>query len=267
MKMMVQFETVEQMRERIKPNERFIAVPSYGWHTNEKRRAVLEENGTVFVFGKGKRRYGNRFSDDYFIRNFACELLTQSDESEKWERQIKNIVKKLNASGLWTEIKEMCILALDMGYDEWKEFNKTGSAEYYDVRWNKEISKDEKVERCNAIFDKDFSKYIKRFPNLFYKDEDGYNCVHRDNDGFLTYPKTKSMYFGKYWNKDEKKKIAEHMNDKTEYKTRQRVNYDVSFHYDPKLNKAWYSEEYRDCGNGHYYLAIDGNTALFYEDD
>lgn len=30
---------------------------------------------------------------------------------------------------------------------------------------------------------------------------------------------------------------------------------------------AWYSEEYKGCGNGHYYYAIDERHAIFGEDD
>ena len=31
--------------------------------------------------------------------------------------------------------------------------------------------------------------------------------------------------------------------------------------------RGWYSEEYRDCGNGHYYLLIDAKHAIFSEND
>jgi hypothetical protein len=31
--------------------------------------------------------------------------------------------------------------------------------------------------------------------------------------------------------------------------------------------RAWFSAEYRNCGNGHYYLLINENTAAFCEDD
>lgn len=31
--------------------------------------------------------------------------------------------------------------------------------------------------------------------------------------------------------------------------------------------KAFYSEEYKDCGNGHYYIAISESHAIFCEDD
>lgn len=48
---------------------------------------------------------------------------------------------------------------------------------------------------------------------------------------------------------------------------RYRTNYDVSFTYRPEKQKAWYSEEYKNCGNEHYYIALDANAALFVEDD
>lgn len=43
-------------------------------------------------------------------------------------------------------------------------------------------------------------------------------------------------------------------------------SYDVSFSFENGLNvrRAWYSEEYRGCGNGHYYLAIDHEHAIYY---
>lgn len=34
----------------------------------------------------------------------------------------------------------------------------------------------------------------------------------------------------------------------------------------PEL-RVWYSEEYKGCGNGHYYIAIDATHAMFREDD
>ena len=33
------------------------------------------------------------------------------------------------------------------------------------------------------------------------------------------------------------------------------------------IYRGFYSEEYRNCGNGHYYLLFDATHAIFYEDD
>ena len=77
----------------------------------------------------------------------------------------------------------------------------------------------------------------------------------------------KSLYFGKPYNRMIKDEIADAMANRRRTTQRARAGYDVTFEYDPDRNMAWYSEEYRDCGNGHYYLALDASTALFCEDD
>ena len=79
--------------------------------------------------------------------------------------------------------------------------------------------------------------------------------------------KMKSMYFGKYWNENYKKDIKEALEKGEAITKTARTSYDVRFSYNPDTKMAWYSEEYKDCGNGHYYIAIDHNTAWFCEDD
>ena len=44
-------------------------------------------------------------------------------------------------------------------------------------------------------------------------------------------------------------------------------SYDYSISTDPENKKARYSAEYKWCGNGHYYIMLDWDTALFMEDD
>ena len=57
---------------------------------------------------------------------------------------------------------------------------------------------------------------------------------------------------------------------KRDFSHRWRNNYDnsleVKFNKDG-IGRAWYSEEYKNCGNGHYYLLFDYKHAIFYEDD
>lgn len=43
-------------------------------------------------------------------------------------------------------------------------------------------------------------------------------------------------------------------------------SYDISLSLDEK-GRAFYAEEYRNCGNGHYYLALDARHAIHVEDD
>lgn len=80
--------------------------------------------------------------------------------------------------------------------------------------------------------------------------------------------KLKNMYFGKWRNKDIKEQIQKSLQGRKEYRVEERTNYDVSFSYNPQLQKAWYSEEYKGRGicHGHYYLALDNTLALFCEE-
>jgi hypothetical protein len=117
-------------------------------------------------------------------------------------------------------------------------------------------------------YDPKLLQYKQKYPFLFTMDDHGNTIVDYVYFSPLAECHLKSMYFGKRDNNIEKETIKKHLINQTNYYTgRIPVNYDVSFEYNAKAQKAWYSEEYRNCGNGHYYIALDHNTALYIEDD
>lgn len=65
--------------------------------------------------------------------------------------------------------------------------------------------------------------------------------------------------------KCNKKCYSDLFNKSTETTIRWRKVYDCTLSKND--GKAWYSEEYKNTGNGHYYLALDANHAIFREDD
>lgn len=79
----------------------------------------------------------------------------------------------------------------------------------------------------------------------------------------------KTIYFGKYRTDDIRQALKEAMENKEPFREFEQVPnyYDVSVSYDPERMTGSYSEEYRGYGNGHYYLLLDHEHALFYEDD
>ena len=97
--------------------------------------------------------------------------------------------------------------------------------------------------------------------------ENGKEYLNTDYIWELSECRTKSMYFGKYDNTRIKEEIAQRLEKKEDFSFSTRVSYDVSFEYNAEKKRAWYSEEYKGYGNGHYYLAIDNTTAVFCEDD
>ena len=92
-------------------------------------------------------------------------------------------------------------------------------------------------------------------------------------------PKIKKMKFHKspylaYHTENVLKEIGNAIDTGVAYSSgRYRNGYDVSFDYKPAseskdgIARAWYSEEYKDCGNGHYYLALNRTHALYWEKD
>lgn len=74
---------------------------------------------------------------------------------------------------------------------------------------------------------------------------------------------------------DERKfreeQIANALEKKENVRGSWRGNYDCSFEirFDKERNtiKGWYSEEYKGCGNGHYYFLLDHKHVIFGEDD
>lgn len=75
-----------------------------------------------------------------------------------------------------------------------------------------------------------------------------------------------TINWGKWndWRRDDfLRAIKEHR----QYNMSWTNGYDNSVEYNPDGERAWYSEKYRGCANGHYYLLIDEKHAAFREDD
>ena len=242
--------------------------------TKRKVRCIEESDGRIFVFEKGSSKYGRRWSPILFDEYF--ERLPQDSEKEKWEKAYKKIIKLLTESNLWPSIKERSKKILECGYDNWKQVIKLeGSKDIYDLYQSKfgvnyfdtSVSEEKRNEYLKIINKEIFGDLIETCPIFF--NQKNYS-VHLDEYEYGI-PRFKTMYFG-ICNKTVKDAIKNALiEDKDYYSGRtdkwDKTSYDVSFELKAKERKAWYSEEYRGCGNGHYYLALNHSCALFYEHD
>jgi hypothetical protein len=148
---------------------------------------------------------------------------------------------------LWGNIVEEINEAFAVGYNTLQEA--------YHTYWDS--STDDRVE-----------EFLSRYPSLVGKRDDGTDYIRTHL--LWTYhekPTVKKMRFTKYRNEDDLERIQIAMDKKESFNHRGEYGYDISFEYNPDKNKAWYSEEYRGCGNGYYYLALDATHALFCEKD
>lgn len=230
-----------------------------GRHSKEKVRCYVEDENNIFVFGKHCTKSGSRWiSHEGFVGAYDIITISEAEINSKWQRRMRRAVKCMETSGLWTEIKKVfeAILYSGMTLEEKKALYEL--YENYDSP-AKDFSEEEKA--------KAFLPYLRKFPFVFYEDHNGNLHIDTEYIWELSDCKLKSMYFGKYANKRIKDELQQAIRSKKDYKGSRTVSYDVSINYQAKDNKAWYSEEYRNCGNGHYYLALDHSTALFYEND
>lgn len=214
----------------------------------EKARYFVTKDDRIARYARNKKRFGYPVED---VSKIVIEdKKTTKTPERKWKDSWMKVVQRLEHSGLYTDLLENIKLALEIGYE------KIQLA--YEIYWKTDKSlsyEDNQKARDVEIKNLDERLLMDGHPNteiLWYIKYDA---------------KVKKMNFGRWSNEDALKTIKDALKNKKETSVSGRANYDVSFSYNPKLNKAWYSEEYRGCGNGHYYLALDATHALFYEDD
>lgn len=189
------------------------------------------------------RRYGQEI-DRYMlqgIKEIKVKGKKEVDDAEKWLKGWTGVIDRLNKSGLWSDLAKTIQGAIDIGYD--------------------------KVTRGYAIYWEDFLKKSTEEMTARVQQEVDPRLPIEDWDMLRRPPKVKKMYFGKYQNEHKLEEIGKALAGDQKFSCYGSAGYDISFSYYPDDKKAFYSEEYKGCGNGHYYLALDSTHALFYEDD
>lgn len=232
-------------------SEMFESIDVLTRKKHRSQRTKFNGEDRIFVYKPRSRYFGRRYSvEDFAVR---YNIRENPDETIAWHKRLKRAINCLENSGLWQEIKEQFENMLKMTWEDRKQMNE--------IYWKQYDIPYEQIVQM-------FEPYVKKYPFAFFKDEDGKLKLNTTYTWEKSACRLKSMYFGKYENKQIKEEISEAIKNNRDYSTgRIPVNYDVSFEYRAKDAKAWYSEEYRDCGNGHYYIALNHSTALFLEDD
>jgi len=210
------------------------------------KRRIVNEGQSLFVLEKGSKIWGERrYSWNEKWDCIEVKIKDEEDKKKKWEKSLKRALEMLKESGLWADIKEDIETVLAIGYEK--------------------VKKALEIEDLPSIEGESYNEWKERIKREKSKIDER---LEKINLWHLGYPlKIKKMYFGR-GNEHIFAEIALALKNKKEYDTgRIRTNYDVSFSYNPEMGRAWYSEEYKNCGNGHYYLALNGTHAVFWEDD
>ena len=226
--------------------------------TGEKVRIQKENDGTGFQYTKRMKNRGYRLGKDYMLSTYQ---LVKKDENAAWHKRIRRVLKAINKTGLWADLSPFFESLQKMDYEDIQKVR-----DIWDMRLHR--PKTEKLlETTNETFKKDYGELLTAYPFIFYTADDGSLQIKMDYVSAIADVKVKSTYFGKYNNAWYKKLIAEKITGDKKFIESVCAGYDVTYEFDPERMKAWYSEEYRGCGNGHYYLAFDENLAVFCEND
>lgn len=202
----------------------------------------------------GKSRRGFYLKDDRRYKDFKLIKTRAVSVSVKWEKSLKKALSMLNKSGLWASVKTEIELALSIGWETLQQVNKIERTDYCSNDFNKNVRL--RVEEVKKIC----PQLIKISEGKEYID---YNILWHYSQPL----KIKKMYFGKYINEEKLQQIKESLIKKENITINTRTNYDIRFKYLSESSCAWYSEEFKNCGNGHYYLALNETHVMHYEDD
>lgn len=209
-------------------------------------RLWLHEDGRIAIMSKGRKKWGHELSSwsDHY-EDWATLKLVEHDEIDYYKRFVKratDALKMLNESGLWKDIKE--------------------SIEHF---FN--LSETEQRELVNDIMTDSY----ELFYHEVYKENGKYSWVsgYQVFEAFVRKRCWKSIAWSKWERERMRAEVAECIKNGTNFHRRWENGYDNTVEVancdGEKL--AWYSEEYRNCGNGWYYLMFDATHAIFYEKD
>jgi hypothetical protein len=249
--------TYQDLEQVIENNRMVKVVVEYEQGGQSNHRLAKSICGDFMFMIKGRRRTGTRITVYDLDRIKSIRKINNKINLKlKWEKQIKRLIHILNDSGLWQHWKKYAEIALDIGYDNMKKAHELSWQHFEDLSYGQqELKRAENVKQIDS--------------RLVGTNEEGKTyMVNEIIWNFSHIPKIKKMYFGKYQNESILNEISNAIDNNKEYNTGTiRAGYDVSFSYNPESKKAWYSEEFKDCGNGHYYLALSKTHAIHYEDD
>ena len=203
------------------------------------------DDGRIAILGKGKKKWGHELSGYDHFDEWATLSLVEHDEIDYYKRFVKRAtdgLKMLTESGLWSDIKQ--------------------SIEHFFA-----LTESEQRELVNDIMTDSYELFYKEV----YKENGKYSWVHGYQvfESFVRKTCWKSIAWCKWERERMSAEVADCIKNGREFSRRWENGYDNSVEIANRNGEklAWYSEEYRGCGNGHYYLMFDATHAIFYEDD
>lgn len=241
--------TIEQVTELYKQGNNEL-IFTFNTGSTKKLRLFESQLNRLCYYKERSRKYGYPVKE-ILNQIESVQTVKKSPESDKWVRSWQQVIDRLNKSGLWDDYKQEIILGLSMGYETIQKLNKICWE-----AWEHKDSENWEVDQVKNIA-----------PQFIITRDNGSQFVAHNIIWAMKEPaRIKKMNFGRD-NDQFLSMIKYYFENKLPYRCFSKAAYDVSFEYLPDKQKAFYSEEFKGMGNGHYYLALDTTHAVFAEDD
>ena len=206
----------------------------------EKKRLFVSSRGELCEYIKRSKRYGYPLNDYQVCHWESITPCKQTDDLTKIKNFMNKVVKYLNKSGMWSMIKTDYEIILAQGDDF--------LADLINSSWT---DKRDKLHKLAVSLGRDSLSF------------------HCDSIVDTARKGIKSVNYDRYGREIYKPIVKSAIENKTTTMHKWRKGYDNSV--EVRMNNdilcGWYCEEYKDCGNGHYYLLLDECHAFFYEND
>lgn len=206
----------------------------------EKKRLFVSSSGDLCEYIKRSKRYGYPLNDYQLCSWESITPCKQTDDLTKIKNFMKKVVKYLNQSGMWSNIKEDYEIILAQGDDFLTDLINSS--------WT---NKRDKLHKLAVSLGRDSLSF------------------HCDSIVDTARKGIKSVNYDRYTKEIYKPILKDAITNKKTSQYAWRKGYDNSIEVGMREDVfcGWYSEEYRGCGNGHYYLLLDDCHAYFYEND
>lgn len=213
-------------------------------YNGERSRMQIAEGlhgeNKFLVYEKGKRKAYQLFDQMSFAASFKVPV--PPDKSASWNRRLKIVIRRLEASKLNPGLLEDLKLIQKIGMQTTALINNLA----------KRMNKNDKKDAASYFF-----PYSEMYDIL---DENG-DLKPFFNQTNVLKIETKSMWFGEH-NEAYKKQIADAIKNHKDLSLSAKTSYDVRFNYEAKTSTAVYSECLKGCSNGGYYFVIDENLTI-----
>lgn len=216
-------------------------------------RRMFVAGNNLAEYDKNSKKWGHRLYGDWNDWTQVVPVMGLSGY-DMFHRNTTKAAQLLANSGMWPVMqRQMAALAsLDIAsYNELMEIYN---------QWHRSFEDDLQ------------NKFRDYFTSRMLEPADIYHFKQLSNKGqIITVPY--DSYFKQVYIGDLNDIIAKAKSDDEPINTKSfswRGSYDYSIEIRKDKDgvlKGWYSAEYKNCGNGHYYLLLDASHAIYYEDD